>query len=66
MKSYGLTKFAAADTDLAGLKAQGAPTRAGRTDGRASQTPKHKAAARRRFKRLARKAGKAECQSFNW
>jgi len=27
MKSYGLTKFAAADDDVAGLQAQGAPTR---------------------------------------
>ena len=66
MKSYGLTKFAAADADVAGLQAQGAPTRAGSLRGRAIQTPKHKAASRRYFKRLARKAGKAECQDLNW
>jgi hypothetical protein len=61
MKSYGLTKFAAADDDVAGLKAQGAPTRAGRFDGRPLQASKNKAAARRYFKRLARAAGKKAC-----
>lgn len=66
MKSYGLTKVAAADDDVAGLQAQGAPTRAGSLRGRAIQSSKHKAEARRYFKRLARKAGKAECQDVNW
>jgi hypothetical protein len=66
MKSYGLTKFAAADGDVAGLQAQGAPTRDGSLRGRAIQTSKSKSSSRRYFKRLARKAGKAECQPWNW
>lgn len=65
MKSYGLTKYAAGDGDVVGLQAQGAPTRFGRLDGRAIQSPSSKATARRYFKRLARKAGKDQCQNID-